>query len=36
MIPFILVSYIQKYAKPNSIYLERQAYMIKLSRKAEG
>lgn len=32
MIPFVLVSYIQKYAKSNNIYLERKVYMAKLSR----
>ena len=36
MIPFIFISCIQKYTKSNNIFLERQAYMIKLSRKAEG
>lgn len=33
MTPLTLVSHIQKYIKPNNIYLERQAYVVSLSRK---
>lgn len=36
MILFILISHIQKYTKPNNIYLERQAYVIRPSRKTKG
>jgi len=33
IIPFILVSHIQKYTKPNNIYLERQTYVIDYQEK---
>ena len=36
MNPFIFISCFEKYTKSNNIFLERQPYMIKLSRKAEG